>query len=274
MTPTSAEPSIIYHYTTIDGLIGIIQQSKLFATDLFYMNDPQEVQYPFLLINEIVEGIPTVYTESRHAPMLEEFVKSMDASRVLYDRFPRCAACFCVDGDLLSQWRAYARNLGFAIGFDRGQLSDGLDQNSRLRAVVYDRLTQASAISSRIKTCMESEEAADPAMAPKEMMECSGDLWWTASWFKSEAFKEEREWRYVTALNAIEGMSRFRFRPSPIGVTPYIELELETGASSPIVEVVIGPTGHSSEAERAVDLLLRSMGLEHVTIRQSGISLR
>jgi hypothetical protein len=49
----------------------------------------------------------------------------MDARiRSFYDpMYATFVACFCENGNLLSQWRAYARTAGYSIGFDRASLA-------------------------------------------------------------------------------------------------------------------------------------------------------
>ena len=37
------EPTILWHYTNLAGLIGIVERRKLWATDLRYLNDSTEL---------------------------------------------------------------------------------------------------------------------------------------------------------------------------------------------------------------------------------------
>jgi hypothetical protein len=36
------EPEHLYHYTTAEGLVGIVRDRKLWATDIFHLNDRRE----------------------------------------------------------------------------------------------------------------------------------------------------------------------------------------------------------------------------------------
>lgn len=50
-------------------------------------------------------------------------------------------SCFSKNGDLLSQWRAYAEDgKGFSIGFDSNYIYHGLGVN--INSVVYEEETQ------------------------------------------------------------------------------------------------------------------------------------
>ncbi len=42
---TSSEPDHLYHYTDARGLIGIVTQAVLWATDAEFLNDAQELKY-------------------------------------------------------------------------------------------------------------------------------------------------------------------------------------------------------------------------------------
>jgi hypothetical protein len=143
---------------------------------------------------------------------------------------------------------------------------------SELKSVVYNRQTQVETIESRINQYLESEIETDiPAgQLPMESIDVAGELWWSVSWFKSDAFKQEREWRFVRSS---DNPSEFQFRQSKVGVTPYIEFDFPTGEKSPIVSIKIGPTAHPDEAEHAVKALTASMGLS-VGVSRTRIPLR
>ena len=36
---------VLYHYTTSEGLLGILRDDKLWATDIFHLNDSSEFEY-------------------------------------------------------------------------------------------------------------------------------------------------------------------------------------------------------------------------------------
>ena len=41
-TEGQAEPELLYHYTTLDGLLGILDKRELWATGISYLNDTFE----------------------------------------------------------------------------------------------------------------------------------------------------------------------------------------------------------------------------------------
>jgi hypothetical protein len=152
MSAHGVEPTTLYHYTNAAGLLGILKPSfssweddntnlvpqltkaaQLRASDVRYMNDSQELKFgaryfaPRLAQAATDESLPD--DTRRACEGLAAFFLKAD----VFDWALRCfAACFCDNGDLLSQWRGYARGAGgggYAIGFNREALAFGLDKH-------------------------------------------------------------------------------------------------------------------------------------------------
>lgn len=51
------EPSELFHYTTADGLLGILTKQNLWATDVLYLNDASEFRYADELIVEAIKKL-------------------------------------------------------------------------------------------------------------------------------------------------------------------------------------------------------------------------
>ncbi len=52
---TEEPPSILYHYTTQKGLLGIIQSKTIWATDILYLNDTMELKYAVDLTLDMIK---------------------------------------------------------------------------------------------------------------------------------------------------------------------------------------------------------------------------
>lgn len=267
----AAQPQIIYHYTTGDGLLGITERNVLYATDILYMNDALEADYAVSVVIKVIEGIvsdESMYPEPNQRKCVTDLADFSGFISRMHHIRPTCASCFCVKGDLLSQWRGYGATGGIAIGFDRAALDEMAPGG--LAAVDYDWLAQSARVAGIIKRTMESEELADDASTKRLALNCAADLWFNALYFKDEAFSEEQEWRLVPSVDR----DRLQFRMSKVGLTPYIEVELPPGSDSPIREIIVGPCHHPSQTERAVQLLLHRFDLDHVAVAPSKVSLR
>jgi hypothetical protein len=113
-------PKFLYHYTTGDGLLGIMQSSTLWATHIAYLNDSAEFRGASDMLkerlkqefdsNDTLVDINTLSPRKQLALWLWEVTDRLHSAS-LY------VICFCVDGDLLSQWRGYSGSYGYSVGF-------------------------------------------------------------------------------------------------------------------------------------------------------------
>lgn len=254
-----ARGPIAYHYTNAEGLLGILQWNRLWASSVTHLNDTTELEYGRRLFAEVAEG------ESENVRATVSDILEV-AQKIALDNFT-FAACLCQDADLLSQWRAYGK-AGFALGFDLGwELSDiFFDSLVRTVSVIYEEEDQRSQIQELLDRAV--KKAAGYIHPDFAILICQR---------KHPAFKEEREVRLITAKEVGNKASKWRVTKGLI--TPYIELDLprSEGPESgllPIVEIVIGPTRHPDTVERSVRALLRQAGHRFVRVRRSEAPLR
>ena len=117
--PKRRLPRLLYHYTTQEGLIGIVTSKTVWATSAAYLNDATEFSYGTEIVYEILNDLSyeldkednELIEKSRHElqPLNSDsiFVFSLTKER-----------------DLLSQWRAYTDGgIGFSIGFQSHAIS-------------------------------------------------------------------------------------------------------------------------------------------------------
>ena len=105
---------VLYHYTTLDALLSIVQHSALWATHIRYMNDTSEQNVLWDRLRKTAGS----RLEKEHCPNSEWLTEVMQATedRMQTDVF---AVCFSKDGgNRLSQWRGYSQGSGVSIGFN------------------------------------------------------------------------------------------------------------------------------------------------------------
>ena len=99
----------LFHYTTAEGLKGIIENNELWASSAYFLNDSSEVMYGYGVVKEVLE-------EWIKSCGRGEYSMALGFARDLLRGFghdllnkniidPIYLACFCEDGNLLSQWR-------------------------------------------------------------------------------------------------------------------------------------------------------------------------
>jgi hypothetical protein len=109
-------PRFLYHYTGLDGLLGIVEKSELWATNVNYMNDATEFRIALKMTAEKLSKeanyAPSNSQRKQTACTLKKEITHIEERRI-------SAICFCSNGDLLSQWRGYSgRSYGFSVGFN------------------------------------------------------------------------------------------------------------------------------------------------------------
>lgn len=73
---------ILYHYTSLEGLMGIIESKSIWATNVLYLNDASELNYSLKLIEEEIdnlkEKIPVNDKNIGKFSFLNELIENID----------------------------------------------------------------------------------------------------------------------------------------------------------------------------------------------------
>ena len=285
-------PKLLFHYTSTEGLLGILESKTLWATDFRYLNDPDEFAFARrLIVRELRKRVPHVvdsYDRHVYAVALELFEKLHTTAYVV---------SFSEDGNLLSQWRAYAPRNGFSVAFDSRSLQRIKDcklvqciyLSEETRVVSFDRFLE-SWISFRPSHFQEIREAR--AQGSKNLLKhgaslvarlMMNDLVGVALTVKHASYAEEREWRLVLIDDSVDRKIKtatsevLHFRNSVFGLAPYKTLRLSVSASrghSGVREVVVGPTPYPAAAVVATENLVRSRWPSPVYVRPCDIPYR
>lgn len=276
-------PQKLYHYTSSVGLRGIVGGGRLWATDLAYLNDSTELELALGLIRQVVDDVLPMCSD-----ISRELLRRATGSESVFDRsHGYYIVCFCGDGDLLSQWRAYgAGGGGYAIGFAAHQF--GAVPDVFVRRAIYDENIQRRLIHSVItQMCKLLDESAPgktiadldsdntlPAFSSL-LRSHLADFCFA---FKHAAFSEEQEWRVVVPFSKHENLNSLEFRDWKGILIPYLNSDLGAITNGlpqlPIVEIMHGPTLHPQLTKKSLELLLERHNLGHVEIYGSEAPLR
>lgn len=277
-------PKTLYHYTTPTGLLGILESKSLWATHTSHLNDSEEMEYAKKLIYSAIDI-------SEKNDLLKTFVDFIPELRKVFTYFDKFfnyyITCFCENGDLLSQWRAYANSgVGYSIGFIAKSLNsdDNMSQNKvMLRKVIYDPKKQLPLIHTILKNGCEGYLRVKDSGVGKDtllgfiihivtyLIECS-------FCFKHPSFAEENEWRIVIRTESND-TNDLQFRPSLKGLVPYLKLSSEQltkkpDSGFPIAEIVHGPSLHPEITRDCLKKLVGKTGFNSLAIKGSNAPLR
>lgn len=269
-------PTVLYHYTTQGGLLGILDSRCIWATKIQFMNDATEFRM----------AIETIETELRSRDRdLDPFDKSQECARV-DALFKQVSAVECRDvfvlslteeGDQLSQWRAYSgSHSGFAIGFNVPTLCKVASEHGfSLDRCIYDydssvhRLLAETLVDNGLLWSAHSDR-----MTQRRCREFNRTLLKWAPLFKHCTFAEEREWRLASTSHPSTS-PEIGFRTGPSMIIPYYKLPLHTkDGSSVLSSVTVGPTPHAELSIESVRALASARGFGGIFIQESQIPLR
>jgi hypothetical protein len=282
------QSDLIYHYTSLEGLIGIVQEDCLWLTDYSYLNDPKELVYGSDLIETAIKEMIPHASCDESKDILESWQENISDWIELRESSPIrvCLASFSSLGDDLSQWRSYGM---ISIGFCPQKLKYHAN-GAILNEVIYDRPKQLKLaklyLHHILSSCLEGLKHSNEPGVLSSMYKDIEILVELMAFVKHSSYTSEREVRLIYAENINmasffpDGKKSKKFRVSGERIIPYMhstELassDLEKARlKSAIKEVVIGPS-IDPLVYRGIRDLLSEHDLSDVHIKNSTIPYR
>ncbi len=142
----------LYHYTRPEGLKGIVERKTLWATDIRYLNDTQELIEGFELAKEHLRQKKERATRKNQKSRLEWLSAQLELIKP-----STFVSSFSTQDDQLSQWRAYCPTGGFAVGFRKDLLKQkAKSQGFELKQCIYDKEKQSKLVGRAIDSKVDS----------------------------------------------------------------------------------------------------------------------
>lgn len=274
---------LLWHYTSGNGLLGIVGSGTIYATQVACLNDGSEVLYGRHLLRDALIDIKTRGVTSKDEDQLIDLVVS-EAQIAGPPINSFYVACFSHKKDDLSQWRGYCGGEnGYAIAF----LADGFYENkhgSYLVRVNYDaddhRRWAAKIATTTLKFYsegIESRSGDERERWKKDFIEIwSRMTLQIALYIKDAAFNAENEYRIVHEVVGQELKDiRFTQKESLMAIhfpLAFPPLNADCGSKFlPIQEVMIGPSRHKYISQKTVEVLMRQNGYDNVRVSVSNI---
>jgi hypothetical protein len=223
---------LLYHYTTLEGLLGIVKSEAIRATHIRYLNDASELDNAFSP-ESTYPLLESLFPDPGQE--VKELVRAL--MKPPQDRYDAFVASFTDDGatkqdpgDRLSQWRAYSDiSGGCSLGFDHDLILKGWEKSGiraagaecNLLRCKYTALEKAQVAKSIGETrskdfnqalnqylsLFEGENGRAPNQAEVEDLQkrsiarvlgvSCADYYLEAAGFKDKSFSEELEWRIL-----------------------------------------------------------------------------
>lgn len=274
----------VFHFCSIEVFHSIMKFYTLRLTDIQNSNDLSErVWIENKIQRHVIDKINELrgVTEDEKNLVYDNFNY---AKEVLQDISKLYASCFSENGDILSQWRAYADNgRGLSIGFSKKALEVFNKEmyGIKFSPVCYDEAIQNEyarvQASSIVKSILEGDlifhAASDVYENKVNEYGC----------MKNPMFKEEQEWRLSISMSpecrinnkAYFGkciLSEIKTYCSKNKILTYFDLNFQDIKDNFINEIVIGPKCGMSEREVKQILFLWGYDVSNITVRKSELT--
>jgi hypothetical protein len=263
---------ILWHYTTIETLLKIVQSRSVHLNCYNFMNDPAEGETSAAFLTRCWQA---AFDRLHSHPNLD-----LDYLRGAVDDLPNIMRRNKLDGfdfvfsastlkDSLSQWARYGGDGGgVALGFrinplEIPPLKPGWSYGPFLHEIVYDADPNeplegpAARLASGLADLVVSfvPEIDNPTDAENAVFVVADIL---RPLLKHGAYREESEWR-ISARTSKESIALYDLKATRLGVVPFMSFQL--GAGIDLVEVMLGPK-LSSDNDWSVEWLLHRQGVK------------
>lgn len=282
--PTS-EKQYIYHYTSPEGLQGIIQESKLRFSDRNFLNDSSEGRY---VLDLFINNIDYVCINAKE--LISDLIQNYDIRKknLIDEAFHTYQCSFSVNKDNLCLWNYYTKGdniKGYNLKYDVQTLVESLQPKridpeqkvlkSIAGEVIYDERVQLNIIKNTVEAFTDAynryEHFRDMIVGwIFDKMLVNGKF------FKMPYFRTEEEFRIVFTTMIVPDMisegipEDEKFREVNGYFIPYIQKEFNPEA---LLEITMSPTLDWKLAESSIKRMLNKK-FPHVTTLKSEIPVR
>jgi len=109
----------LYHYTSLNGFKGIIDTKKIWASNILYLNDTEEIKQAIWITMTCLEIIADSSESRDEKEFIDKFYWQVESIPRRDRDFGIYVCSFSTKPDLLSQWRGYCPDgNGICIGLD------------------------------------------------------------------------------------------------------------------------------------------------------------
>lgn len=246
----------LFHYTTADGLQGIIQKNNLRFSDARFVNDGSEITHGLNVfeseLDKLMEGKSP--TDRSYAANLKDMLLTS------VPNYGSWIFCLCEDGNLLNQWRDYGKDVvSYCIEFDLDVMrsSNFFNFNATLFSLIYKPEIQTRVMSQLLSDLYKKFTSLGPITDDDLLNEltyqAAGQITWLIYRFKHPAFEAEKEVRFVAFQRTLKkSCGKPGFRASALGLVPFYEWKPNPvdgkEVKLPIRSITVGPSPHAEVA--------------------------
>jgi hypothetical protein len=276
----ASPPTVLYHFTDVAGLAGILGGKTIRASLVFSLNDASEVLYGLRLARKVVER----RQRNKNSAFLERAIQYLgndslfvaNAEMPLTGELHPFAFSLCDGIDNASHWFHYAHaGRGAAIGFNSKLL---VPPGLMLTPVEYQPEEQEAMIEAFLALVEAELVRAPDALLPKDTAGKLGGMLFScymrmlASVFKAPSFSSEREWRLLNlqVRKSSESHLETKFKTVDGRIVPFMEMNLTPGL---VTKIVLGYSSPMQVNDHGLAMLIATAKMQ-VEVSKSKVPAR
>lgn len=274
------EELVLYHYTTVEGLKGILGNRAFWCTEINYLNDTLELKYGRNIIIDRLNSFVKDENNEQIKKLLNKLI-IVSGTFATYNTF---VSCFSENDNLLNQWNYYASNgkgynLGIHFNSDfvpRTQAALCINELSsihypKLRKVFYDVDKQYEIINTYIdyiisgaKKALSRNNGIEKDWDSHASLQITNVLLEIMFSLKSPNYKDEQEWRLVFMMPKEMVNTKFlHFRTNSNLIVPYLNAYIYEHRDDkyffPLRSINIGPMLSEEIGKKSLDIYIANM---------------
>lgn len=273
---------VLYHYTSLNSLMGMIESNRLWMSKGTFLNDSNELVYFSGIVENVIEKMKKVSEQPLSQLFILELEKAMQVflNEINENGLEVYIFSLSHTQDSLALWYNYAEGEGYNIGFQAEDLLEkGTGFSGRPGAlhgyVMYSKEKQEAVLEELLLEAFHligtyGEKEARNAL-PEHFFSVIATC---ATFFKNPAFKSEEEYRLALIKRKEEEKVEVEFRARNGVIIPYTTVVFDD--QLPISHITIGPKNNIDIAKSGIEHYLKSKGydLEHIAVSKSVAALR
>lgn len=296
----------LYHYTTLDGFMGILNARDFWVSNIRFLNDKMEFENgKRLCIKYLEEKIKNESDCSEYFDLvLESCKRKQEIGFKKINSDDIFSLSFCKSGDALTLWQVYGKN-GISIGFqndissvdnivfvneDEYNYYQKKDKDNRIhkyketyfitrRSIIYDDDKKIQIIDNVLNRGREYLDMYGENLKEQVVEVVSNELFKTFMYMKDDNFKYEQECRVI--FDEPEKREWIHYRTRNDIILPYIKVKILNGLYQsheklPICDIVVSPSERKDYIADSIKYFLEKNGYDYLIdkVRTSEVPYR
>ena len=297
--PSCESGERLYHYTSAEGVFGIMEHNEFMATKSNFLNDKMEFLYSLEIFDKLINKY--IVNEKLRQRFSEKVRIEMDKIAIIV---PSCSERVCTEKENLDfyvvsfskqensalNWAEFTEFKGYCMGFDYENLVEGFSERAFIHGtVIYNEEEQNHCLLEELLSSLDKAKslgykelddffAENGHISEEALAEIAEDMALICSvyamFFKKSFFAGEQEYRFIFAPLEGENTGNPIFRIRDQVFIPYIMAKFGKGdCTVPLQSVTVGAKNNSDIAIRGIEFYLQGKGLK-VPVVFSDIPLR